>query len=142
MVYEAVHEEGPEVAVQFASTGTFGIAGVHAASPETSIAVEQTLPPLFTLAPPLVSSQGATVPIACAHRFALPTTVMALLLVEFSLIAQLPPVNLALLLILRSVPVVPSRHRQSEMFRPPAATDVAETVTVLIVLLKAPRKNV
>jgi hypothetical protein len=67
---------------------------------------------------------------------------MALLLVEFVLIAQLPPVNWESLLILRSVPDVPCRQRQSEMFKPPAATEVAETFTVLIDLLKAPRKNV
>jgi hypothetical protein len=69
-------------------------------------------------------------------------TVMALLLDEFSEIAQLDPVNLAPLLMLRSVPDVPLRQRQAELFNPPAATDEAETVTVLIVLLKASRKNV
>jgi hypothetical protein len=67
---------------------------------------------------------------------------MALLLDEFSLTAQLDPVNEEPLLIARSVPVVPSRHRQSETFCPVAVTDEAETVTVFIELLKAPRKNV
>jgi hypothetical protein len=69
-------------------------------------------------------------------------TVMALLLDESSETAQLDPVNLAPLLMARSVPDVPSRQRQAELFSPPAATDEAETVTVLIVFLKAPMKNV
>src|ERR1700690_4330668 len=102
--------------------------------PWTTFVLEEIEPLLFML---LELSQALdTVPRDSALSPALPTTPTALLLLESTVMPHCVATIWALLLMFRSIPVGASRQMHVGLLRPPPATPLAATVTVVARPLK------